>query len=175
MYVHGGHEIITRSRNHYQVMEGMVSSSSKIHRRFQMLNLQLRLNRCGKRRGVITFLLNSAHLFLTIYVLLPYNSHHLTIHSFYPLIFLFNRYNEILFLIDSCQAASMFKLFYSPNIIASSSSRVGEESLSVRPGKESSSSCVGKGLGKSILARPGEWSHGPKWLSHDLNSASPRH
>lgn len=46
------------------------------------------------------------------------------------------RYNEILFLIDSCQAASMFKLFYSPNIIAASSSRIGEESLSHHPDED---------------------------------------
>ena len=41
------------------------------------------------------------------------------------------RYNELLFIIDTCQAASMSKLFYSPNIIGVGSSLVGEESLSV--------------------------------------------
>ena len=41
------------------------------------------------------------------------------------------RYNELLFLIDTCQAASMFKPFYSPNIIGVGSSSVGEDSLSV--------------------------------------------
>lgn len=40
------------------------------------------------------------------------------------------RYNEIFFLIDTCQAASMYQKFYSPNILAMSSSLVGEDSLS---------------------------------------------
>ncbi|MCL4131804.1 UNVERIFIED_CONTAM: hypothetical protein GTU68_022925, partial [Idotea baltica] len=40
------------------------------------------------------------------------------------------RYNEILFIIDTCQAASMYEHFYSPNILAIASSRVGEDSLS---------------------------------------------
>lgn len=41
------------------------------------------------------------------------------------------RYNELLFIIDTCQAASMFRTFYSPNIVASGSSSVNEDSLSV--------------------------------------------
>ncbi|KAL1129620.1 hypothetical protein AAG570_012565 [Ranatra chinensis] len=40
------------------------------------------------------------------------------------------RYNEIFFMIDTCQAASMFEKFYSPNILAVASSLVGEDSLS---------------------------------------------
>ncbi|KAG0722175.1 putative GPI-anchor transamidase [Chionoecetes opilio] len=40
------------------------------------------------------------------------------------------RYNEILFIIDTCQAASMYEHFYSPNILAIASSLVGEDSLS---------------------------------------------
>jgi len=40
------------------------------------------------------------------------------------------RYNEIFFMIDTCQAASMFQKFYSPNILAVASSLVGEDSLS---------------------------------------------
>ncbi|GAB6021987.1 hypothetical protein CHUAL_006143 [Chamberlinius hualienensis] len=40
------------------------------------------------------------------------------------------RYNEILFIVDSCQAASMYAHFYSPNILAVASSLVGEDSLS---------------------------------------------
>jgi len=39
------------------------------------------------------------------------------------------RYNEIFFMIDTCQAASMFHKFYSPNIL-SVASLVGEDSLS---------------------------------------------
>lgn len=42
------------------------------------------------------------------------------------------RYHELLFMIDTCQAESMHQKFYSPNILAVASSRVGEDSLSVR-------------------------------------------
>lgn len=35
-------------------------------------------------------------------------------------------------MIDTCQAESMHQKFYSPNILAVASSRVGEDSLSVR-------------------------------------------
>ena len=41
------------------------------------------------------------------------------------------RYNELMFTIETCQAASMIHKFYSPNIVASGSSRVGEDALSV--------------------------------------------
>lgn len=41
------------------------------------------------------------------------------------------RYHEVFFMIDTCQAESMFQKFYSPNILAVASSRVGEDSLSV--------------------------------------------
>lgn len=40
------------------------------------------------------------------------------------------RYNELLFIIDTCQAVSMYKKFYSPNLIGIGSSQVGEDSLS---------------------------------------------
>lgn len=40
------------------------------------------------------------------------------------------RYHEILFIIDTCQAESMSKRIYSPNIVGIGSSRVGEDSLS---------------------------------------------
>ncbi|GLH06139.1 hypothetical protein R5R35_010957 [Gryllus longicercus] len=40
------------------------------------------------------------------------------------------RYHEIFFMIDTCQAASMYEKFYSPNILAVASSLVGEDSLS---------------------------------------------
>lgn len=40
------------------------------------------------------------------------------------------RYHELLFIIDTCQAASMYQKFYSPNIISVASSKVGEDSLS---------------------------------------------
>ncbi|XP_026479323.1 putative GPI-anchor transamidase [Ctenocephalides felis] len=40
------------------------------------------------------------------------------------------RYNELFFMIDTCQAASMYEKFYSPNILAVASSLLGEDSLS---------------------------------------------
>lgn len=40
------------------------------------------------------------------------------------------RYHEIFFIIETCQAESMFKWFYSPNILSVASSKVGEDSLS---------------------------------------------
>ncbi|KAH3798938.1 GPI-anchor transamidase-like [Dreissena polymorpha] len=40
------------------------------------------------------------------------------------------RYHEAFFMIDTCQAESMFLKFYSPNILAVASSKVGEDSLS---------------------------------------------
>ena len=41
------------------------------------------------------------------------------------------RYKEILFVIDTCQAASMISMFNSPNIYGIASSIVGESSYSV--------------------------------------------
>jgi phosphatidylinositol glycan class K len=41
------------------------------------------------------------------------------------------RYNQLLFMIDTCKAESMFLKFYSPNIVSIGSSKVGEDSLSV--------------------------------------------
>eukprot|EP00064_Thunnus_orientalis_P011387 superscaffoldBa00001643_g11418 len=43
------------------------------------------------------------------------------------------RYNELLFIIDTCQGASMYERFYSPNLMALASSQVGEDSLSHQP------------------------------------------
>jgi len=40
------------------------------------------------------------------------------------------RYNEIFFMADTCQANSMFSKFYSPNVLATGSSVVGENSYS---------------------------------------------
>lgn len=41
------------------------------------------------------------------------------------------RYNELFFMVDSCQANSLYSRFYSPNVLATASSRVGENSLAV--------------------------------------------
>ncbi|KAI9463031.1 peptidase C13 family-domain-containing protein [Russula earlei] len=40
------------------------------------------------------------------------------------------RYNEIFFMIDTCQANTMYSKFYSPNILATGSSRIRENSYS---------------------------------------------
>lgn len=50
-------------------------------------------------------------------------------HQYLELLFL-SRYNEMLFIVDTCQAASLYQKFYSPNIIAIGSSLVGQDSLS---------------------------------------------
>ncbi|KAG8041478.1 hypothetical protein G9C98_002771 [Cotesia typhae] len=42
------------------------------------------------------------------------------------------RYHEILFIVDTCQASSMYEKIYSPNILAIASSKVGEDSLSLK-------------------------------------------
>ncbi|KAJ8693951.1 glycosylphosphatidylinositol anchor biosynthesis, variant 2 [Pleurotus ostreatus] len=41
------------------------------------------------------------------------------------------RYNEIFFMIDTCQANTMYSKFYSPNVLATGSSVLGENSYSV--------------------------------------------
>jgi GPI-anchor transamidase subunit K len=43
------------------------------------------------------------------------------------------RYHEILFMIDTCQANTMYSKLYSPNILASGSSELDESSYSVFP------------------------------------------
>ncbi|KAI5280528.1 glycosylphosphatidylinositol anchor biosynthesis, partial [Ascosphaera acerosa] len=40
------------------------------------------------------------------------------------------RYHELLFMVDTCQANTMFAHFYSPNIIAAGSSKLGQSSYS---------------------------------------------
>ena len=55
----------------------------------------------------------------------------LSLLSFYNVLFIL-RYHEIFFMIDTCQASSMYEKFYSPNILAMASSLVGEDSLSVK-------------------------------------------
>jgi phosphatidylinositol glycan class K len=40
------------------------------------------------------------------------------------------RYNEILFMVDTCQASTLHKRFYSPNVVAIGSSLLGENSYS---------------------------------------------
>ena len=40
------------------------------------------------------------------------------------------RYNEMLFIVDTCQANTLYRRFYSPNILAVGSSELGENSYS---------------------------------------------
>lgn len=42
------------------------------------------------------------------------------------------RYNEILFMIDTCQANTMYSKIHSPNILATGSSKLKESSYSVK-------------------------------------------
>ncbi|KAF9011731.1 peptidase C13 family-domain-containing protein [Cyathus striatus] len=44
------------------------------------------------------------------------------------------RYNEVFFMIDTCQANTMYSKFYSPNILATGSSKLNENSYSVSHG-----------------------------------------
>lgn len=44
--------------------------------------------------------------------------------------FFYIRYNEIFFMIDTCQANTMYKRIDSPNILATGSSKLGESSYS---------------------------------------------
>ncbi|GAA33625.2 putative GPI-anchor transamidase [Clonorchis sinensis] len=46
------------------------------------------------------------------------------------------RYHEILFIVDTCQAESMGKLIYSPNVVTVGSSAIGEDSLSLHVDKD---------------------------------------
>jgi hypothetical protein len=42
-----------------------------------------------------------------------------------------SRFNKLLYVVDTCQANTMFSKFYSPNIISTGSSSLGENSYSV--------------------------------------------
>lgn len=52
-------------------------------------------------------------------------------HDVLPIPHLSLRYNEIFFMIDTCQATTMYSKFYSPNILATASSQLAENSYSV--------------------------------------------
>ena len=90
---------------------GTGSSSFRTLKRSPVLSWLTRLNKCGKNEGEIT------HSSLPLLLSLPLCA--------------VCRYNELMFTIETCQAASMIHKFYSPNIVASGSSRIGEDALSV--------------------------------------------
>ena len=52
-------------------------------------------------------------------------------HSLITIFYCFCSYNELFFMVDTCQAASLYEKFTSPNVLAVASSLVGEDSLSV--------------------------------------------
>lgn len=56
------------------------------------------------------------------------------------------RYNRMLFMTDTCQANTLFSQIYSPNILATGSSRLGENSYSVRS--------LSSSLRRRVFARP---------------------
>lgn len=51
--------------------------------------------------------------------------------SSHKYLFLHNRYHELFFMIDTCQANTMYSKIYSPNVLATGSSPKGENSYSV--------------------------------------------
>ena len=63
------------------------------------------------------------------------------------------RYNEIFFMIDTCQANTMYSKFYSPNILATGSSRIRENSYSVSRRPHHSKSNVSMTLGSMRTTR----------------------
>lgn len=79
-------------------------------------------SRCGRRNGKP--LLLSSPPFLPDQTPLPKTTNYLLT----P--FLFRSYNEMLFMIDTCQANTMYSRFYSPNIIATGSSAFAQSSYS---------------------------------------------
>ena len=73
-----------------------------------MLIWQMLFNKCGKSKGKFN-------------PLKGLKQYHIIISS---------RYHEMLFIVATCQAASLYQKFYSPNVLAIGSSLVGEDSLS---------------------------------------------
>ena len=71
------------------------------------------------------------------------------------------RYNEIFFMADTCQANSLYSRFYSPNVLATGSSRVGENSYSVsgyrEPGRKGAN-------GSTARVGSGDWSCRDRWV-----------
>uniref|UniRef100_A0A7E4ZXV6 GPI-anchor transamidase n=1 Tax=Panagrellus redivivus TaxID=6233 RepID=A0A7E4ZXV6_PANRE len=72
------------------------------------------------------------------------------------------RYNEILFIVDSCQSASMYSEIYSPNVVSTASSLVGEDSLSYTRDED---------IGVYIIDRYAYYAH--KFMEDRLNGPDP--
>ena len=97
-------------------MAGMNFSNFKIMRRSVRLTSPTPLNKCIRRNG-------TKH---TLLQLSPSTDRDI-------------RYNEIFFMIDTCQANTMYSKLYSPNILATGSSKLGENSYSARSSLHTSS------------------------------------
>lgn len=61
------------------------------------------------------------------------------------------RYNEMLFMIDTCQANTMYSKIMSPNILATGSSELGESSYSVSKVNWTCTSYMNKDIDKTHL------------------------
>uniref|UniRef100_A0AC34PU96 GPI-anchor transamidase n=1 Tax=Panagrolaimus sp. JU765 TaxID=591449 RepID=A0AC34PU96_9BILA len=72
------------------------------------------------------------------------------------------RYNEILFIVDSCQSASMYSEITSPNVISSASSLVGEDSLSYQRDED---------IGVYVVDRYAYFAH--RFLEDNLKGSDP--
>lgn len=81
----------------------------------------MRSNKCGKRSGKLSFYHStlSPPLLILCYLL-----------STNPPPFPVSSYNEMLFMIDTCQANTMYSRLYTPNIIATGSSEIDQSSYS---------------------------------------------
>lgn len=86
--------------------------SSRTARRLGAGISRMLLNRCGRRNGV--FPRNSIS---------PFSENRLGWRRL-------KSYNEMLFMIDTCQANTMYSRFYTPNIIATGSSEIDQSSYS---------------------------------------------
>lgn len=72
------------------------------------------------------------------------------------------RYNEILFIVDSCQSASMYSEIRSPNIISTASSLVGEDSKSYKSDAD---------IGVHVVDRYAYFAH--RFLEDNLDGVDP--
>lgn len=91
----------------------MSSLNSRIMKKLVRSILLTHSNKCGRRNGQSEICLNYKSGGFN-----NYKSHSC-------------RYNEIFFMIDTCQANTMFSKFYSPYILATGSSEIRENSYSV--------------------------------------------
>ncbi|KAF9424813.1 hypothetical protein HW555_000114 [Spodoptera exigua] len=88
---------------------------------------------CNPRNPRPATIFNNAHEQINVYgddVEVDYRGYEVRTKKPFYIYCILLAYNEIFFIIDTCQASSMYEKFYSPNILATASSLVGEDSLS---------------------------------------------